>query len=161
MPREVTFKFYKFEELSESAKDFARDWWRNTSDCISWNQESKESIVAFLDQFGIELRDWNIGPHQAIYYRLSDYDNSNFRGMKLKQFTRENYPTGYCLDADMSIAFYDTFKKTGDAKYSFEQAVEQGFIAWRNDMESQLEDDYIDDCLIANEYEFTEEGNII
>jgi hypothetical protein len=159
MPRDTILTLYKFEELSESAKEKARDWWRDGIE-FAWTDEGLESIKAFCAQFGIKLTDWSVGPYYPYSYRLSDYDNSNFRGIKLRDLTRENYPTGYCIDADMSIEFYDTFKKTGDAKYSFEQAIEQGFISIRNDMESQLEDDYIDDCLIANEYEFTELGRI-
>jgi hypothetical protein len=159
MPRDMIVKVYQFDELSESAKENARDWWRNGMD-FAWCDESKDSIRAFCAQFGIELRDWNIGPFYPIDYRLSEYDNSNFRGMKLSQFTRENYPTGYYLDADMSIEFFDVFQKTGDAKYAFECAVEAGFIGWRNDMESQISDEYIDELLVMNEYEFTENGTI-
>jgi len=159
MPKDITIQVFKFNELSESAKENAREWWRNGIE-FSWSDESKDSIRAFCAQFGIKLLDWSIGPFYPISYKLSEYDNSNFRGIKLSQFERENYPTGYCLDADMSIEFFDTFKKTGDAKYAFECAIESGFIGWRNDMEWQLSDEYIDECLEINEYEFTENGMI-
>jgi hypothetical protein len=159
MPRQetVTLTYYRFEELSDSAKERARDWWKSGHG-FSWNDESLDSIKTFCARFGIRLLDWRVGPYYPISYRLSEYDNSNFRGVKLKTLTREDYPTGYCLDATLSIEFYDTFKATGDAKHAFQQAVEQGFIDWRNDLESQLEDDYVDDVLAANEYEFTEDG---
>lgn len=160
MARDMTVTLYKFEELSERAKENARDKWRNNSDVLAWGEESRESIEAFCNQFGIKLLYWSVGPYTYYNYKLSEYDNSNFRGVNLKSLERENYPTGYCLDASLSIAFYDMLKKTSSAKYAFEQAIEQGFIEWRNDMEFQLSDDYIDDCLIANEYEFTEYGDM-
>lgn len=159
MPKDVTIQVFKFVELSESAKERARQWWRDGME-FAWSDESLDSIRAFCAQFGIKLRGWNIGPYFPIDYMLSDYDNSNFRGMKLRQFTRENYPTGYCLDAGMSIAFYDEFKRTGDAKSAFEHAVYQGFKEWRDDMEYQMSDEAIDELLEINYYEFTESGSI-
>lgn len=159
MARDITVTLYKFDELSEKAKEKARDCWRDGMD-FSWGSESRESIEAFCNQFGIKLLYWSVGPYIYYNYKLSEYDNGNFRGINLKSLERENYLTGYFLDASLSIEFYDVFKKTGDAKYAFKQAVEQGFIEWRNDMEFQLSDDYIDDCLIANEYEFTKNGDM-
>ena len=159
MPREITVTLYRFDELpTEKAKERARGWWRSVSE-FSWSEESRQSIEAFCEQFGIRLLDYQVGPYSPFYFRLSDYDNSNFRGVSLKGLERENYPTGYCLDADMSTTFYDVLKATGDAKSAFQEAVEAGFEGWRADMDDQLGDEYIDDCLIANEYEFTESGN--
>ena len=56
------------------------------------------------------------------------------------------------------MTFYDQFKATGSAKKAFDDALWQGFNAWHNDMESQLSDEFIDEHLIINEYEFTEDG---
>ena len=160
MPREITITLYQFDELpTEKAKERARDWWRSSGTDLAWSEESRQSIEVFCGQFGIRLLDYQVGPYNPFYFRLSDYDNSNFRGVSLTGLEREKYPTGYCLDADMSIAFYDVFKATGDAKSAFKEAVEEGFRCWRNDMEWQCTDEYIDDCLIANGYEFTESGN--
>jgi hypothetical protein len=158
MPRDMVTTVYKFEELSESAKERARDWWRNGME-FAWNDESRESIHAFCAQFGIRLKDWRVGPYESFHWS-AEYDNSNFRGIRLRDLERESYPTGYFLDASMSIAFYDTFKFTGDAKYAFEHALDAGFRDWRNDMEWQMSDEYIDETIIANEYEFTESGHI-
>jgi hypothetical protein len=159
MPRDMLIQVYQFDELSESAKERARDWWRDGME-FAWRDESLDSIRTFCAQFGIELRAWSIGPYYPIDYSLSEYGNANFRGMKLRDFTRENYPTGYCLDASLSIAFYDTFKKTGDAKHAFECAIETGFRDWREDMEYQLSDESVDEALVCNEYEFTENGKL-
>jgi hypothetical protein len=155
--REVAVKIYTFGELNEAAKERARAWWRQTSD-LDWAEDSRDSIEAFLDKFGVKLLNYSID-FGSYHYRLSEYDNNIFRGMKLKDFVREDYPTGYCMDADISITFYDVFEKTGDAKYAFEQAVDAGFEAWRRDIEHQGTDEYIDECIICNEYEFDVKGN--
>ena len=156
--REVTVKIYTFDELNENAQERAREWWRGVSD-VDWSIETRRSIEVFLDKFGVRLEDYGIY-WDTFDYRLSDYDNDTFRGMQLKDFVREDYPTGYFVDADMSITFYDVFEKTGDAKEAFEQAVEAGFEAWRLEIEYQGTDEYIDDCLIGNEYEFYENGSL-
>lgn len=67
-------------------------------------------------------------------------------------------PTGYCLDCALWETFFDEFKRAESAKSAFESAIYAGFAGWRDDMENQLEDEYIDDFLIANEFEFDEDG---
>jgi hypothetical protein len=156
--RTETIEVYKFDELPDKAKEKARDWYRSTSD-FHWSDESKESIDAFCDHFGIRLTTWSVSPYSSPNYS-ADYFNSHFRGLKLKEFKRDHMPTGYCLDCDLWITFYDQFKATGCAKKAFDSALWAGFIGWRNEMESQLSDEYIDEHMIINEYEFTEDGKL-
>lgn len=155
--RTETIEIFKFDELSDVAKAKARDLYRMGCD-IHWSDESKDSIDAFCGHFGIRLTTWNVSPYSTPDYS-AEYFNSHFRGLKLKDFNRDYMPTGYCLDCTLWMTFYDQFKATGCAKKAFDAALWAGFIAWRDDMESQLEDDYIDEHMLANEYEFTENGN--
>lgn len=154
--RTIEQTIYTFEELSEEAKEKARDWWRSNGE-LFWNDEAKDSIRAFCDHFRVALKTWNIGPHCPIDYN-AEYFNSHFRGMKLKDFNRDYMPTGYCLDCSLWITFYDQFKQTGSARKAFDAALYEGFKEWRADMEGQLEDEYIDEHLIVNGFEFTEHG---
>lgn len=152
----VELQIFQFEELDDDAKEKARDWYRQDID-FAWQKESEESINAFCDHFGIQLIKWSVAPYSSPDYH-ADYFNSHFRGMKLKDFERDHMPTGYCLDCDLWMTFYDEFKLTGSAKTAFDKALWAGFIAWRNDMEAQLKDDYIDDHIQINEWSFTEDG---
>jgi hypothetical protein len=156
--RTETIEVYHFAELSDNAKEKAREWYRVNAD-FSWSDESKESINAFCDHFGIRLTQWNVSPYSSPDYS-AEYFNSHFRGLKLKDFNRDHMPTGYFLDCTLWMTFFDQFKATGCAKKAFDSALWAGFIGWRDDMESQLQDDYIDENLIINEYEFTENGKI-
>lgn len=153
-----TTTIYKFNELNDKAKERARDWWRVGID-FSWLDESRQSIKAFCEEFGVSLKDWSVGAYSPIDYS-TDAKNRHFRGRKLREFKRDAMPTGYCLDCDLWQTFCDEFKRTGDAKGAFDAALYAGFKAWRADMESQLDDEYIDECLEINEYEFTEDGRI-
>jgi hypothetical protein len=149
-------EIYKFDELSDTAKEKARDWYRLNSE-FHWSYESKESITAFCDHFGISLKSWEVSPYLSPSYSV-ELLNSHFRGLKLKDFTRDHMPTGYFLDCTLWMTFFDQFKATGCAKKAFDAALWAGFIGWRDDMESQLSDEYIDEHMIINEYEFTEDG---
>ena len=152
----VQINLYTIEELSDKAKERARDWWRQNGE-LFWCDEARDSIQTFCDHFGAHLRNWNIGPFAPIDYDVQFF-NSHFRGMRLSQFKRDHMPTGYCLDCDLWATFYDVFKATGCAPKAFEQALDAGFKAWRDEMEGQHEDDYIDELLEANGYTFTEDG---
>jgi hypothetical protein len=154
--RTETINIYQIDELSNDAKEKARDWYRQNIE-YHWSDESKESIEAFCSHFGVTLKDWEIGAFCPFYFS-TDAENTHFRGLKLSSFDREHMPTGYYLDCDLWMTFFDVFKATGDAKGAFNDALSQGFKAWRDDLESQHEDEYIDDFLLANGIEFLESG---
>jgi hypothetical protein len=157
--RTETVNLYKFNELSERAKEHARERGRRwVSEDPAWGDESLDSIKAFCDRFGVDLKDWSVGAYCPFDFS-TNAENRHFRGRKLRDFTRDNMPTGYCLDCALWGTFYDEFKRTGSAKKAFEGALWAGFKEWREDLEGQLEDEYIEDFLIANEYEFYENGN--
>lgn len=155
--RTETITFYHFDELSEEAQERARDWWRNNAAEYAWMNESRQSLETFCDHFGVKLKSWTIEAYITPDYQ-AEFSNANFRGLKLRDYHRDYMPTGYCLDCDLWMTFHDEFKRTGDAKAAFDAALWRGFIAWRNDLEAQNSDEYIDDHLTINEYEFTQEG---
>jgi hypothetical protein len=158
--RTETRTIYTFSELpTERAKERARDWWRSNLD-FSWGDESLESIKTFCAHFGVTLEEWSAGPH-APYSFKTNAENKHFRGRKLKDFNRDNMPTGYCLDCDLWMTFYDDFKRTGNALEAFDAALHAGFKSWRADMEYQMEDEHIDEVLGINGYEFDEDGGIV
>lgn len=158
--RTISKTVYHFDELpNETAKEKARQWWKQDVD-FCWSDESWESIAAFCAHFGVTLKKWSVGPYECPVYD-TDASNAHFRGLKLRDFNRDHMPTGYCVDCDLWMTFYDEFKRTGDAKGAFDAALWAGFKAWRNDMEWQLSNEYVDECLMTNEYEFDENGNFI
>lgn len=157
--RTETINVYTFQELpTESAKERARERGRQwMSEDPAWCDESRQSIQAFCDHFGAQLVDWSIGAFSPLDYNVH-FNNGHFRGVKLRDIDRDAMPTGYCLDCTLWQTMHDEFKRTGNAMAAFEVALHAGFKAWRDDLESQLEDEYIEDFLTANEYEFDEDG---
>lgn len=154
----VEVTIYKFDELGDDAKDMARDWLRRRTN-YPWFSESIDSIRAFVEHFGGTVTDWQLGDDYRSFVK-TDLTNANFRGVKLADINRDYMPTGYCLDADLWGTFYQEFKRTSDALYAANQAIEAALSAVRKDIEFQYTDEAIDETLIANEYQFTEDGRI-
>ena len=155
--RTIEKTIYQFDELNEDAKERARAWYRNGQEW-NWCEESEGAILAFCERFGVTLKYSGISPYYPIDYS-TDATNANFRGLKLKDIDRDAMPTGYCLDCTLWYTFHDEFRRTGDALASFDAAVYAGLKDWQADLESQTTEEYIDDAITSNEYEFNEDGS--
>ena len=159
--RVVEETIYQFHELDESAKDTARNWWRDVSD-YPFHDENIASIKAFCGHFGVTLKDWSIygrGEHLT-----TNAENCHFRGITLadaKKLSEQGYfpESGMWLDCTMIQSFYEDFKRTGDALYAFQQALETALKAISNDIDYYFSDESADENITMNEYEFTEDGN--
>ena len=154
----IEVEIYTFDELDDEAKEKAREWWRSDLD-YPWFSESIDSIKDFCGYFGVTLKDWQIGGGSGRDYIKTDASNNNFRGKKLSEFSRGAHD-GWWLDAILWDEFYDQFKKTGDAKYSFEQALEEAICVIQRDIDYQYSDESVDENLRINEYKFTKEGKV-
>lgn len=122
----------------------------------AWLEESRNSIRTFMEHFGVTLRNWQVDAYNFSY----DPQTPNVRNKKLKDFDPEYMPTGYCLDCDLWGTFHKVFKETGDAKRAYKEALHAGFKAWSEDLSGQLEDEYLEDYIIANEFNFVTEKGI-
>lgn len=156
--RTITKEVFTSDELSDEAKEAALEWARdNLGGIYCWNEENKQSIEAFCQNWGVELRQYSVSPYDPYYYQ-TDANNGHFRDVKLKSINKEDMLTGYCLDSVLMHAFYDSFKKTGDALYAFNEALDAGFVAWRQDWENAYSDEALGEFLESNGFEFTIDG---
>lgn len=154
--RIVEEKILKYEELDDSAKETAKEWWKDGLD-YPWWRDAHESIKVFCDRFNVRIKDYSIGAFSPSWLD-TDVDKGNFRGIKLKDIDRDAMPTGYCLDCDLWFTFYDTWKATSDPLQAFKEAIEVAVKDIQKDMEWQFSDEAVEEMLIINEYEFTEDG---
>ena len=154
----VEIQIYTFEELSDKAKDKARDWFKSGME-YPWYSESIDSIRGFVGYFGAELKDWSIGSGCGHDFIKTNASNEHFRGKKLSEFSLGCHD-GWWLDGVIWDEFYKQFKRTGDAKYAFEQALECALSAIVRDIDYHYSDECVDDTLTLNEYQFTADGRI-
>ena len=155
--RTITKQVFFLSELSDRAREHALEKMRGWSDVYGWSDESLQSIRAFCDHFGVTLKSYCFEPWSQIEYE-TDATNANFRGVKLRDIDPQNMPTGYCLDCALWGTMHAEFKRTGDALYAFNQALEAGFCEWRNDWEHAYSDESLAEMAEINEWEFYENG---
>jgi len=156
--RHEIITIYKFNELSEKAKAKACERWRQAGMDFDYSDDLN-SIKVFCDYFGVNLTDYQVDAHYPFHYK-TNATNEHFRGRKLKDFKLNHMPTGYYLDCSVWNTFYESFKKTGDAKEAFNDALHQGFSDLQKEMEWRDSDQAILETLEINEYEFYEDGTM-
>lgn len=155
--RTITKQVFFLSELSDRARERALETMRGWPDIYGWSDESLQSIHAFCDHFGVTLKKHCVGPWLPIDYK-TDATNANFRGVKLRDIDPENMPTGYCFDCTLWETMHREFKRTGDALYAFDQALNSGFCEWRTDWEDAYSDEKLSEFAAINGYEFNEDG---
>jgi hypothetical protein len=183
---------YKFNELSESAKETARNWWKESMD-IEFEQIT-ESIQLKLEELGLPTEDvqWRLsccqGDGVAFYgsldveeYLVKNKIKSKFRKLfdadkdllidNVEIYSNNSHYNHYNT---MSISYNEALYN-GYENSSREQALEdftdhlQEHIkdlsrdfekAGYEDVESITSNECVDESLVANEYDFTEDGEV-
>ncbi len=174
--RQETINIYKFEELSDEAKEKAIEKFRYSNQEYAWSAEWRDSLNAFADKFGVYIKNWACNAYETPYFRFSfknDDERENMAGVRLWKYLQNNHAdiiakwdecplTGYCGDYSALYELAQFVKKPD--KRDFNQLITDSlhtfFKDWQNDMEYQDSDEYISEHIIANEYEFTENGSI-
>ena len=159
--RQETNNIYKFDELSASSQETAVSNYRNLGREYHWIDDGMDSIKSFCRHYGVSLKNYELSPYSHSFID-TDAENSNFRGITLKQVENEKdlMPTGYCIDSDLYITMFESMKThQGNALEAFSDAIEAGKKSMLDDMRVQDEDEYISEHLEFNCYEFYEDGS--
>jgi hypothetical protein len=157
--RTETINLYQFHELNDEAKAQALRWLNEAYE-YPWFDEDLDSIKAFCDLFNVKVENYEIGAWSRASFIKTNATNDNFRGFTLKQALAlvDTDLTGYCLDYDLTQAFYSSFKVSGDAKGAFDGALHEAIKS----IEKNIEWSYSDEALIewseCNEFEFLASG---
>lgn len=164
-----TVTYYTINELSESAKERARDWWMQDMD-YAWNDEWMDSMQAFCKVFPIKAKDYQIGAFCSAYVRADFTSDLDLSGVRLFKYIQNNFGhllggdcplTGYCGDESLFDPIR-AFMKRPSKNVSFSDLLTECLDNWaedfKSDMESQHDPEYVDDHLETNGYEFLEDG---
>ena len=134
-PDEDDDRTYSFEELSDDAKETAREWWREQAMSDS---DYSESVIEYAQEAAKLL---------GIEFESRSYRTSNGRGPVLSHSEPD-----ICQDSD---------EATEDALL----AIMRDFADWiysslEAEYDYQMSDEAVDEAIIGNEYKFDEDGHI-
>ena len=200
--RTIETKVYQYDELSEQAKENARNSLR---DRLSENRidaeadDYRNTLKRIEEIFGIKVRDWSVNGYSPTYFRF-DFVNldeaiENEPKFLLRYLNRDVLPCIDCRETYYAKNYYENHKKrksrisypnkydfciTGawtdiavdDALNNIKESIMQGksarefvsdmldnfFKQWNKDYEYACSDESIEEEIVANEYEFLENG---
>jgi hypothetical protein len=166
---------YKFEELSESAKDQARARYQGGE--WHWSDDAMRSLKAFAKAFGSDLADWRIdfgciGNSRIKFREPGEWSRDEIQAKlgTLGSFDPETLKghgdcklTGVCFDENALDGFREAFFKSEDNDLM--ELLRAGGKSWLAacalDYEySQSEEAFKEDCK-ANNWEFDERGDMV
>ena len=90
--RTVETQVFQFDELSDAAKEKARDWYRS-GDSYPWAEENRDSLEKFCEVFPVEARDWSYDAWSwSMDSRVTcDDGTAELSGPRLLAYLRNNY----------------------------------------------------------------------
>ncbi len=174
--RTETIEVFQFDELSDRAKQRARDWYLSHGDSWHWSQEWWDSAVAFSAIAPVDIRaiDWH---HASPDMRWTGDDElRDLSGLRAWKWLNNNgwfdlaqknamgacTLTGYCGDCE----FFDPIEKyrgdplkVPDLETLFRDCVYAWAFSARRDLEWSQSDECVDETIRGNEYEYTAAGD--
>jgi hypothetical protein len=157
--RTVEVDVFKYAELEGKARERARDWYCEGLEYYWWD-ESLASVKGFCDLFNIVVRDYSVGAFSSSWIS-TNASNVHFRGWGKREIDalKDKSITGYYIENVMTDAMIEMFAVNGDAKQSFEYAMDKAVQAIREDWEYQYSEEAVSEMMEANDYEFDQDGN--
>lgn len=89
----VEINLYKFDELSERAKQKAIETYRSNNSDYFWADENRQTLEKFAEIFPINIRDWSYGGRgEGVYFSFTCDDNiEELTGQRLATYIWNNY----------------------------------------------------------------------
>lgn len=162
--KEIKIQVYEFDELSEAAKEKARDWWKERDDMPMLADYMSEELVQLLKKYRIKYDEL-----PRVFYSLSysQGDGAMFEGrVQWKKYTAKikhsgNYYHYNSKNIDLFRADGEYANNTDDYDAFNElyvkicRELERAGYAY---IEGERENDTVDENIRANEYTFTKDG---
>jgi hypothetical protein len=167
-------KVYKFAELSEKAKEEAVQKWAEHYEYV-WDGELVASIKGFFDLFGVKCKDWEIdysGGRSDVRLDIP-YDVEELKGDALREWVKDYVGETLFVSCPLTGMGFDEalldpirkFVKGTAGENTLKEIMEDGFYSLSKevaeDYEYQAYGEGARESLVANEYEFTEKGDMV
>ncbi len=167
--REITVKLYQYSELSEKAKEKAREWYARASEGDQW----WESVYEDAEQSGLKIQGFDIdrGANVEAVFISGALDCAT---AILKNHRKDcetfKTATAYIAARDAAIALVPLDENGDPDNYAIDEALDEVDAEFlkslcgdylkilRDEDEYRTSDEQIVEAIEINEYEFTEDG---
>lgn len=174
--RTRTINVYAFAELSEAAKERAREWWRSCAFDYEWWDGVYDLAREIGSALGFSLRDLSFDLLRGVSFRGTWYAPARpVRGVRkittdedvialaheiaelVCRMTPDERDDGYSIwDTRWYSVTCDEHEDVDEIAKAF-AAIVYGWL--QREEEYLLSDEAVDEALVANEYEFEEDGS--
>lgn len=156
MPKQKITTVYQFDELNDEAKEKAREWYRSGALDYKWWESTYEDAA----RAGLKITAFDLGRAQSIDGEL----------IMSAMESVSNIITTHGEDCDthkLASRYYSQFLTLDVEDEETAQALEEEYARelkeeyWHmlnKEMEYQLSNECVDESILANEYEFLENG---
>lgn len=157
MPKQITKTVYEYHELSDRAKDRARNWWIDLD--FEWYGDVYEDAKSTAD---IKIEGFDIGRGQSCDIKfLTDAPTTLRRILSEHGDTTGTWKVAKEYEKDV-LRVYEDESAEDEAQTvvaNFKKALEAEFLTLlRDEHEYRTGDEYIAEVMQANEYTFDENG---
>lgn len=145
--RTIETKVYKFDELSNEAKEVARNWYREYAFDYEWWDFTYEDA----ERIGLKITSFDIDRHK-IEGHLTEDVLEVIRRIRVEHGKK-------CGTYKLTVPLYRRKSLTEDEVEEFTHALlEEYLVMLRNEAEYIVSEEAVDESIRANDYEFTEDG---
>lgn len=155
--RTIEVQLFQFDELDDTAKERAREWYRNVSQHDEW----WECVYDDAERIGLKITGFDVGRSQSIDYELTEGVNEVCRRI-IDQHGKDcrTYATAMAWIADKGKRRC-TEREGEEAIADFAYSLAQDYwFMLRDEYEYRYSDECVDENIRANEYEFMESGRM-
>jgi hypothetical protein len=154
-------KIVYFNELSEQAKEKARQWWRDNNDYQFLEEELREFIAEEIKKLGFVVDDLDL--FYSLSYSQGDGVSFTAKITKgLESYEVNRMPSNHCHKMTISEVYHET--EDGEQTDEDELLKKMREIARKAEkigygyIEDENKDGNVDENILVNEYTFTLEG---
>lgn len=160
MTKVIETTVYTFDELSDKAKEKARDWFREASGGDAWWEFVYDDAL----RVGLNITHFDLGRSRDIGLKFEErHEEVCRRIMKDHGESCETYEAAVAYLAEVTRARMArgnwAVDMLTDEQSEFRDALKGVYLRMLDDeWEYRNSDEYIDECIEINEYMFTESG---
>lgn len=160
MPQTKTITTYTFDELNDSAKEVARDWFRESLDG-EWSWKAIKDDAEMVGLNVCELGRVNDGSFVVNAIDTADRITKEHGDMTETYKSAQDFLHAHALvDADLENNTIEDQQQELETEF-LKSILEDYRIMYEKEVEYQASNEQVDDSIRTNAYTFTEDGKAV